>query len=163
MVRKNSRSLQFKKPFAAFLISYYGTESVSGAGEPAPTITTKDCLALVTLMVEGTPFVIIDICLQMLNPSERCKARGFPAGYVITHGAESKPLTKTQQVTSAAKALPRRAWKLSLERKIRGGHQLDTKSNYDQSLLATARQATRAPGKHCSGSNADEVSGLTAF
>ncbi|AKF51226.1 hypothetical protein PsyrH_12215 [Pseudomonas syringae pv. syringae HS191] len=31
-----------KKLFAAFLISYYGTESVSGAGEPVPT------LALVT-------------------------------------------------------------------------------------------------------------------
>uniref|UniRef100_UPI000464B84F DNA cytosine methyltransferase n=1 Tax=Pseudomonas tremae TaxID=200454 RepID=UPI000464B84F len=41
---------------AAFLISYYGTENVSGAGEPAPTITTKDRLALVTVMVKGTPY-----------------------------------------------------------------------------------------------------------
>ncbi|KPY40687.1 DNA cytosine methyltransferase [Pseudomonas savastanoi pv. retacarpa] len=64
---------------AAFLISYYGTENVSGAGEPAPTITTKDRLALVTVMVKGTPYVIVDICLRMLKPSELYKAQGFPA------------------------------------------------------------------------------------
>ena len=83
---------------AAFLISYYGTENVSGAGEPAPTITTKDRLALVTVMVKGTPYVIVDICLRMLKPSELYKAQGFPADYVITHGADGKPFTKTQQV-----------------------------------------------------------------
>ncbi|WP_122439723.1 DNA cytosine methyltransferase [Pseudomonas viridiflava] len=83
---------------AAFLISYYGTENVSGAGEPAPTITTKDRLALVTVMVKGMPYVIVDICLRMLKPSELYKAQGFPADYVITHGADGKPFTKTQQV-----------------------------------------------------------------
>ncbi|PBP99994.1 DNA cytosine methyltransferase [Pseudomonas congelans] len=83
---------------AAFLISYYGTENVSGAGEPAPTITTKDRLALVTVMVKGTHYVIVDICLRMLKPSELYKAQGFPADYVITHGADGKPFTKTQQV-----------------------------------------------------------------
>ncbi|MCK9775932.1 DNA cytosine methyltransferase [Pseudomonas syringae] len=83
---------------AAFLISYYGTENVSSAGEPAPTITTKDRLALVTVMVKGTPYVIVDICLRMLKPSELYKAQGFPADYVITHGADGKPFTKTQQV-----------------------------------------------------------------
>ncbi|MCK9691321.1 DNA cytosine methyltransferase [Pseudomonas syringae] len=83
---------------AAFLISYYGTENVSGAGEPAPTITTKDRLALVTVMVKGSPYVIVDICLRMLKPSELYRAQGFPADYVITHGADGKAFTKTQQV-----------------------------------------------------------------
>ncbi|KOP57852.1 DNA methyltransferase [Pseudomonas coronafaciens pv. porri] len=83
---------------AAFLISCYGTENVSSAGEPAPTITTKDRLALVTVMVKGTPYVIVDICLRMLKPPELYKAQGFPADYVITHGADGKPFTKTQQV-----------------------------------------------------------------
>ncbi|QXG32888.1 DNA cytosine methyltransferase [Pseudomonas viridiflava] len=83
---------------AAFLISYYGTENVSGAGEPAPTITTKDRLALVTVMVKDTPYVIVDICLRMLKPAELYKAQGFPADYVITHGADGKLFTKTQQV-----------------------------------------------------------------
>ncbi|SEB78633.1 DNA (cytosine-5)-methyltransferase 1 [Pseudomonas saponiphila] len=83
---------------AAFLISYYGTENVSGADEPAPTITTKDRLALVTVTIKGTPYVIVDICLRMLQPSELYKAQGFPADYIISHGADGKPFTKTQQV-----------------------------------------------------------------
>ncbi|OZY28517.1 DNA cytosine methyltransferase [Pseudomonas lundensis] len=83
---------------AAFLISYYGTENVSGANEPAPTITTRDRLALVTVTIKGTPYVIVDICLRMLQPAELYKAQGFPADYIISHGADGKPFTKAQQV-----------------------------------------------------------------
>ncbi|MFJ4193975.1 DNA cytosine methyltransferase [Pseudomonas sp. NPDC089534] len=83
---------------AAFLISYYGTENVSGAGEPAPTVTTKDRLALVTVHIKGTPYVIVDICLRMLQPTELYKAQGFPADYIIDRGADGKPFTKTEQV-----------------------------------------------------------------
>ncbi|MBC3254347.1 DNA cytosine methyltransferase [Pseudomonas paralactis] len=83
---------------AAFLISYYGTENISACDSPAPTITTKDRLAMVTVMVKGTPYVIVDICLRMLKPAELYKAQGFPADYIITHGADGKPFTKTQQV-----------------------------------------------------------------
>ncbi|AZD34847.1 C-5 cytosine-specific DNA methylase family protein [Pseudomonas chlororaphis subsp. aurantiaca] len=83
---------------AAFLISYYGTENISGADAPAPTITTKDRLGLVTVTIRGTPYVIVDICLRMLQPSELYKAQGFPADYIIDRGADGKPFTKTQQV-----------------------------------------------------------------
>ena len=83
---------------AAFLISYYGTENVSDANEPAPTITTRDRLALVTVTIKGTPYVIVDICLRMLQPAELYKAQGFPTDYIISHGADGKPFTKTQQV-----------------------------------------------------------------
>jgi DNA (cytosine-5)-methyltransferase 1 len=83
---------------AAFLISYYGTENVSAAGEPTPTITTKDRLGLVTVTIKGTPYVIVDICLRMLQPAELYKAQGFPTDYIISHGADGKPFTKTQQV-----------------------------------------------------------------
>lgn len=83
---------------AAFLISYYGTENMSAADAPAPTITTKDRLGLVTVTIKGTPYVIVDICLRMLQPSELYKAQGFPADYIISHGADGKPFTKTQQV-----------------------------------------------------------------
>nr|WP_189663447.1 DNA cytosine methyltransferase [Pseudomonas lurida] len=83
---------------AAFLISYYGTENVSACDAPSPTITTKDRLALVTVMVQGTPYVIVDICLRMLKPAELYKAQGFPADYHITHGADGKLFTVTQQV-----------------------------------------------------------------
>lgn len=83
---------------AAFLISYYGTENISACDAPAPIITTKDRLAMVTVMVQGTPYVIVDICLRMLKPIELYLAQGFPTDYVISHGADGKPFTKTQQV-----------------------------------------------------------------
>ncbi|SDS94787.1 DNA (cytosine-5)-methyltransferase 1 [Pseudomonas cedrina] len=70
----------------------------SACDSPAPTITTKDRLAVVTVMVQGTPYVIVDICLCILKPTELYKAQGFPADYIIGHGADGKPFTKTQQV-----------------------------------------------------------------
>jgi DNA (cytosine-5)-methyltransferase 1 len=83
---------------AAFLISYYGTENMSTCDQPAPTITTKDRLGLVTVMVKDTPYVIVDIRLRMLQPAELYRAQGFPPDYIITHGADGKPFTKTEQV-----------------------------------------------------------------
>ena len=83
---------------AAFLISYYGTSDAGDITAPAPTITTRDRLALVTVTIKGTPYVIVDICLRMLQPAELYKAQGFPGDYIISHGANGKPFTKTQQV-----------------------------------------------------------------
>ena len=83
---------------AAFLISYYGTSDAGDIAAPAPTITTRDRLALVTVTIKGTPYVIVDICLRMLQPTELYKAQGFPADYIISHGADGKPFTKTHQV-----------------------------------------------------------------
>ena len=83
---------------AAFLISYYGTSDAGDIAAPAPTITTRDRLALVTVTIKGTPYVIVDICLRMLQPAELYKAQGFPGDYIISHGADGKPFTKTQQV-----------------------------------------------------------------
>ena len=81
---------------AAFLISYYGTSDAGDIAAPAPTITTRDQLALVTVTIKGTPYVIVDICLRMLQPAELYKAQCFPDDYIISHGADGKPLTKTQ-------------------------------------------------------------------
>jgi len=83
---------------AAFLISYYGTENISACDAPAPTVTTKDRLGLVTVFVKGTPYVIVDICLRMLQPHELYRAQGFPASYIIDKGADGTPFTKTEQV-----------------------------------------------------------------
>ena len=83
---------------AAFLISYYGTENTSAADAPAPTVNTKDRLGLVTVFVKGTPYVIVDICLRMLQPHELYRAQGFPASYIIDKGADGKRFTKTEQV-----------------------------------------------------------------
>jgi DNA (cytosine-5)-methyltransferase 1 len=82
---------------AAFLISYYGTENVSAAGEPAPTITTKDRLGLVTVTIKGTPYVIVDICLRMLQPPELKAAQGFDKDYIIDRGLFVDPVTGAEE------------------------------------------------------------------
>ena len=83
---------------AAFLMSYYGTDNTSRPDEPSPTVTTKDRLALVTVTIQGTPYVVVDIGLRMLQPRELYRAQGFPDDYQTDRGADGKAFTKSQQV-----------------------------------------------------------------
>lgn len=84
---------------AAFLMKYHGIgENIIGMDEPVSTVTTKDRLALVTVWVGGDPYVIVDICLRMLQPHELYAAQGFPPNYIITHGHDGRKFTKSQQV-----------------------------------------------------------------
>jgi DNA (cytosine-5)-methyltransferase 1 len=84
---------------AAFLIRYYGEGGqLGGLHDPMATITTKDRLALVTVHVEGTPYVIVDIGLRMLQPRELYRAQGFPDTYIIDHGHDGRKFSKSAQV-----------------------------------------------------------------
>ncbi|WP_075322432.1 DNA cytosine methyltransferase [Acidithiobacillus albertensis] len=84
---------------AAFLIRYYGEGGQWGdLHDPMATITTKDRLALVTVHVEGTPYVIVDIGLRMLQPRELYRAQGFPDTYIIDHGHDGRKFSKSAQV-----------------------------------------------------------------
>ncbi|WP_414553383.1 DNA cytosine methyltransferase [Stenotrophomonas forensis] len=84
---------------AAFLIKYYGTgTNVPSLSDPVDTITTKDRLALVTVFVQGTPYVIVDIRLRMLKPPELFRAQGFPVTYIIDRTADGTVLKITAQV-----------------------------------------------------------------
>lgn len=83
---------------AAFLMSYYGTENVSGLDQPLRTITTKDRLALVTVYYHGTPYLIVDIHMRMLEPPELFSAQGMGKHYIITHGHDGRKFTKSDQV-----------------------------------------------------------------
>lgn len=88
----------------AFLIKYY-----SGAGrgsllsQPAPTITTKDRLGLVT--IHGQDYRIADIGLRMLTPRELFDAQGFPADYIIDVDADGRPYPKSEQVARCGNAV----------------------------------------------------------
>jgi DNA (cytosine-5)-methyltransferase 1 len=62
------------------------------------TITTKDRLALVTVHIEDTPYVIVDIGLRMLQPRELYRAQGFPESYIIDHGHDGRKFSKSAQV-----------------------------------------------------------------
>jgi DNA (cytosine-5)-methyltransferase 1 len=84
---------------AAFLMRYYGEGGQWGdLREPAATVTTKDRLALVTVTIQGTPYVIVDIGLRMLKPRELYRAQGFPADYIIDRTADGTPLSISASV-----------------------------------------------------------------
>ncbi len=83
---------------AAFLTTYYGNGQAMDPRDPLATITTRDRLALVTVSIRGTPYVIVDIGLRMLQPHELYAAQGFPPDYVITHGHDGRAFTKSAQV-----------------------------------------------------------------
>jgi DNA (cytosine-5)-methyltransferase 1 len=84
---------------AAFLIRYYSEGGQWGdLREPLDTITTRDRLALVTVTIHGTPYVIVDIGLRMLVPKELFRAQGFRPTYIFDRGADGKPFPKTVQV-----------------------------------------------------------------
>ncbi len=84
---------------AAFLIKYYGTgANIPSLNDPVDTVTTRDRLALVTVVIKGTPYVIVDIGLRMLKPHELYRAQGFPVGYIIDRTANGTPLTTSAAV-----------------------------------------------------------------
>lgn len=83
---------------AAFLQKYYGQGIGSPLEDPAGTIPTKDRMGLVTVQVEGKPYVLVDIAMRMLQPRELYRAQGFPDWYRIDRGADGRRLTKTDQV-----------------------------------------------------------------
>ena len=84
---------------AAFLMRYHSTGGQHGSPEdPLTTVTTKDRLALVTVVIRGTPYIIVDIGLRMLKPRELYRAQGFPADYIIERTADGTPLSTSAAV-----------------------------------------------------------------
>lgn len=75
----------------SFLVRYFGTAIGQHCTEPLYTVTGKDRFGLVTVQVNGEPYVIVDIGMRMLAPRELARAQGFPDTYILTG-------TKTSQV-----------------------------------------------------------------
>ena len=83
---------------SAFLIKYYGQGIGQGVNEPIGTIVTKDRFGLVTVMIKGEQYQIVDIWFRMLQPEELKLAQGFPKDYIIDRDYNFKSYPKTQQV-----------------------------------------------------------------
>nr|WP_318526911.1 DNA cytosine methyltransferase [Xanthomonas sacchari] len=83
---------------AAFLVKYYGSGIAVDLREPLDTATTRDRMALVTVVIQGTPYVIVDIGLRMLKPHELFRAQGFPTVYRITHTADGRAISTSAAV-----------------------------------------------------------------
>lgn len=91
---------------AAFLIKYYGNEDDGhGLDRPIGTVTVQDRFAVVTVTIDATTYVIVDIGLRMLTPRELFNAQGFPPDYVIDRDAEGRPITKTAQVAKCGNSV----------------------------------------------------------
>lgn len=92
---------------AAFLIKYYGEGGQWGDLHlPIDTITTRDRLALVTVRVRGTPYVIVDIGIRMLTPRELYRAQGFGDNYIIDFGHDGRKFPKSKQVKMVGNSVP---------------------------------------------------------
>ncbi|HRI98184.1 MAG TPA: DNA cytosine methyltransferase, partial [Nocardioides sp.] len=77
---------------AAFLARYYGQGGQwSGCDQPLPTVVSKDRFALVTVELDGEPWVLTDIGMRMLQPRELARASGVDDSYQLIG-------TKSQQV-----------------------------------------------------------------
>jgi DNA (cytosine-5)-methyltransferase 1 len=74
----------------SFLIRYFATAIGQHCTEPLFTITGKDRFGLVTVLVDGELYVIVDIGMRMLTPRELARAQGFPDSYVLTGSKSSQ-------------------------------------------------------------------------
>lgn len=85
---------------SAFLIKYYGSGCGQMLSEPLATITTKDRFGLVNVVTEigGQQYVLKEIYLRMLKPSELKLMQGFPKDYIIDRDSEWKPYPIKEQV-----------------------------------------------------------------
>lgn len=82
----------------AFLIKYYGEGIGQTIDRPLDTITTKDRFGLVTVLIGNEQYVIKDIFLRMLKPSELKIMQGFPEDYIIDRDIDWKPYPLKEQV-----------------------------------------------------------------
>ena len=88
----------------AFLVKYYGNgDNAVSCKDPAPTITAKDRMGLVT--VKGADYQITDIGLRMLTPRELFDAQGFPDDYIIDVDADGKEYPRSEQVARCGNAV----------------------------------------------------------
>lgn len=84
---------------ASFVMKFYKSGGQWGdLRDPLATITTKDRLALVTVVLDGASYLIVDIGLRMLTPRELYRAQGFPDNYIIEYGADGERFNKAEQV-----------------------------------------------------------------
>ena len=68
---------------AALFVKFYGSGGQWGrAADPLGTVTTIDRHGLVVCVLDGEPYVIVDILFRMLRPHELAAAMGFRPDYI---------------------------------------------------------------------------------
>lgn len=83
----------------SFLVKYFGTAIGQHLSEPLHTATSKARFGLVTVSIDGEPYVIVDIGMRMLTPRELARGQGFSDDYKLTG-------TNTDQVARIGNSVP---------------------------------------------------------
>jgi DNA (cytosine-5)-methyltransferase 1 len=84
---------------ASFLTKYYGQGGQhQRCDRPLDTVVGVERFGLVTVMLNGEPWVVVDIAVRMLTPRELARAQGFRDDYAIDRTADGRRLSKRTQV-----------------------------------------------------------------
>lgn len=104
---------------AAFFTKYYGEGGTAqDCGLPMDTLTTLARFGLVTVTIEGEPYVVTDIGMRMLSPEEAAAAHELTLPKTIIINGQSRPLTKSQAMRLIGNSVPKRMAKLLAEANI---------------------------------------------
>jgi len=91
----------------AFLTKFAENSIGHRADEPIHTVMAgAPRFGLVTVMIGGEPYAIVDIGMRMLTPRELYRAQSFPDSFIIDPIVDGKPLTKTAQVRMVGNSVP---------------------------------------------------------
>jgi DNA (cytosine-5)-methyltransferase 1 len=96
---------------AAFLVRYNGARRdgdvrAQDLRAPLTTLDTSNRFGLVTVMIDGWTYVIVDILMRMLEPRELFNANSFDPDYEIAPIYNGKPLSRTAQVRMCGNSVP---------------------------------------------------------
>lgn len=98
---------------AAFLTQYYSQGGQDQAADvPLGTVTCKARFNLVTVQVEGQPYVVADIGMRMLEPSEAAAAHELTLPRTINIGGVERILSKTEAMRLVGNSVPKRMARL---------------------------------------------------
>lgn len=98
---------------AAFLVKYYGSDGYGqAADDPLHTLSTKARFGVVTVTIQGQPYVIADIGMRMLEPHEAAAAHELKLPKQITIDGKTRSLTKTESMRLVGNSVPKRMARL---------------------------------------------------
>ncbi len=104
---------------AAFFTKYYGEGGTAqDMAAPMDTLTTLARFGVVTVTIEGEPYVIADIGMRMLSPEEAAAAHELTLPKTITINGQTRPLTKSQAMRLIGNSVPKRMARLLAEANV---------------------------------------------
>ncbi|MBU8540853.1 DNA cytosine methyltransferase [Falsiroseomonas tokyonensis] len=104
---------------AAFLTKYYGEGGTAqGCDEALHTVSTKARFGVVTVTIQGEPYVVADIGMRMLEPSEAAAAHELTLPREIVVDGRRRPLTKTEAMRLIGNSVPKRMARLLAEANV---------------------------------------------